>query len=1109
MRRTFSTGCYGDASTGVFKPVISKVIAQQGATFNWSVNNTGGQYSFDRFARPLHATAASSLGYSAAQSRTYFDLDAKWVLGLPLTYSINSTLQSQTYYNVATALPTQIDRFGQRRQSFTHRADGTIETITDNLANTTTLGNWKRGVPQSITFFDGSTQSSVVDDNGWVTSTTNEVGGTTSYGYDGLGRITSIGYPVDAANPWAPTSRTFAPTASAEYGLPAGTWKQTVSTGNFRRNVWFDNLWQPLLLREWDANSPATTERFVRTIHGWRGNLLYKTYAVRGISDIIGASYGVLWTFDALNRLVREDAGAKSNNTLTTRYAFESSPPFQTRVTNPRGVESTMQFFALDEPSDAFPTRVDRGVNRTGAEQSATVIARDIWGKVLSMQRSGNGTTAIRTMLYDTEQRLCQLVEPESAAVVMAYDLGGNLAWSAEGRPSQITCDAARNAVPSADRIVRQYDRRNRLTGINYPETPNLPTPDATFGYTPDGQLALAAAGNVQWEYEYNSLRRPELESMNFGGRVYRLDWQYDTHGAVSGLVYPNGETATFNPTALGQASQSGAFATGATYHPSGATAGWTFGNGIVRSATENARALPDRLRDVGGSVVFDEDYDYDENGNVVLIADARDPLQTRTLGYDAQDRLTSATGPWGSGTLTYDGADNLKTQVIGAKSYTYAYINQKLSSISVTGGAFIGFQYDGRGNQIGKNSQAFQWDVANRISVATGKSRYRYDAHGRRVLIEALNGAGVASGERTVQVYSKSGVLLYEERSTATASNPNAIFADSFEAFGQPPTDPVAKTTYHYLGSALVARKDTSAASIVSTSYLHTDFLGSVVAETNPSQVVTRRTSYQPFGLPGGTLTGGPGYTGHVFDPGVALTYMQGRYYDPDVGRFLSMDPNPPSMADGLDFNRYAYVRNNPYRNVDPDGRVVETVWDVANIGIGIVSFGKNVATGNIVGAAVDAVGVAVDVVATVVPGVPGGAGTAIKVARAGETAADAVSDASKVANTSDATELAAKAAQQRGLGCIYCVKGDKTSSGKDYVGSTDDMSRRKLDSSDGRDRTGAEIVDTYPKGDRPTRRSKEQRAMNERGGVNKLDNKRNEVSPNKWESMNIEKPK
>jgi hypothetical protein len=82
----------------------------------------------------------------------------------------------------------------------------------------------------------------------------------------------------------------------------------------------------------------------------------------------------------------------------------------------------------------------------------------------------------------------------------------------------------------------------------------------------------------------------------------------------------------------------------------------------------------------------------------------------------------------------------------------------------------------------------------------------------------------------------------------------------------------------------------------------------------------------------------------------------------------------------------------------------VVETVWDIANIGIGIVSFGKNVAAGNVSGAALDAVGVVADTVAAVLPGVPAFAGATIKTARAGETAIEAVDAGRKADAVGDA---------------------------------------------------------------------------------------------------------
>jgi RHS repeat-associated protein len=73
---------------------------------------------------------------------------------------------------------------------------------------------------------------------------------------------------------------------------------------------------------------------------------------------------------------------------------------------------------------------------------------------------------------------------------------------------------------------------------------------------------------------------------------------------------------------------------------------------------------------------------------------------------------------------------------------------------------------------------------------------------------------------------------------------------------------------------------------------------------------------------LAGGLLADGLGYTGHDMDADTGLTYMQQRYYDPVLARFLSVDPVSSDPSSGGNFNRYWYGGNNPYRFVDPDGR-------------------------------------------------------------------------------------------------------------------------------------------------------------------------------------------
>lgn len=70
------------------------------------------------------------------------------------------------------------------------------------------------------------------------------------------------------------------------------------------------------------------------------------------------------------------------------------------------------------------------------------------------------------------------------------------------------------------------------------------------------------------------------------------------------------------------------------------------------------------------------------------------------------------------------------------------------------------------------------------------------------------------------------------------------------------------------------------------------------------------------------GTASAGPAYTGHVNDVDTGVIYMQARYYDPAIGRFLSMDPVALDGKNLFGFNRYAYGNNNPVMNIDPDGR-------------------------------------------------------------------------------------------------------------------------------------------------------------------------------------------
>lgn len=141
---------------------------------------------------------------------------------------------------------------------------------------------------------------------------------------------------------------------------------------------------------------------------------------------------------------------------------------------------------------------------------------------------------------------------------------------------------------------------------------------------------------------------------------------------------------------------------------------------------------------------------------------------------------------------------------------------------------------------------------------------------------------------------------------------------------------------------------------------YIHTDALGSVVAVTDANRDVIERREFAPYGdqLNAPAADRGPGYTGHVEDGLTGLTYMQQRYYDPAIGRFLSVDPVGPLSDPVGYFGRYHYAANNPYRYTDPDGRawgllakvvkVAAKGGDVAATVAGAVEDGKTIVSSN-----------------------------------------------------------------------------------------------------------------------------------------------------------------
>jgi len=123
-------------------------------------------------------------------------------------------------------------------------------------------------------------------------------------------------------------------------------------------------------------------------------------------------------------------------------------------------------------------------------------------------------------------------------------------------------------------------------------------------------------------------------------------------------------------------------------------------------------------------------------------------------------------------------------------------------------------------------------------------------------------------------------------------------------------------------------------------TIFYHSDHLGSASVLVDAGGQVVARHRYHPFGenqAQAGVPTADYSYTGKELDSAIGLYYYGARYYDPVVGRFISVDPlyfeqPEKELADPQMLNLYAYARNNPVQNVDPDGRDVVIAYGVGH---------------------------------------------------------------------------------------------------------------------------------------------------------------------------------
>jgi RHS repeat-associated protein len=294
-----------------------------------------------------------------------------------------------------------------------------------------------------------------------------------------------------------------------------------------------------------------------------------------------------------------------------------------------------------------------------------------------------------------------------------------------------------------------------------------------------------------------------------------------------------------------------------------------------------------------------------------------------------------------------YDAAGNRTYQMvtlIHSNSYTSAYYSN--SDRLKTDGKFA-FVYDDAGNLVKKgNKFSINGDTVT-FSATTGDGveywQYTYDLLNRLTEV-SKNGTDVSNYE-----YSPDGLREVKRGSKGTI---HYVFEGTEPIFEKRISDGKIKSYVYALGKHLARVDGVIGDSTAKVYYYHTDQAGSVKAVTDQSGKVVFNADYFAFGTKytsNGDFDETHGFTGKEYDSDTGLYYFNARWYDPDLGRFISedpvMDPNNPNL--------YSYCANNPLSNSDPTGLDSESS---SGSGGGVLS-----SIGHAISSAISAVGNAI----------------------------------------------------------------------------------------------------------------------------------------------------
>jgi len=651
------------------------------------------QYSnFDAYAKPqtIVETTNTTATTDRTRTRTYSHSASDWILGLvtqeiidyPNNAPVTQWTINRTYDSAGNTLTE--DKAGVLT-TYTYTSEGDIASVTDANNHVTSFSNYYRGAPQTISRPEGISESRLVNADGTLDSSTNGRGHITSYTWDDLNRLTGINFPINAD-----VTVTYDDESAV---LTRGSYKETRS---------FDGFWRDLGMKREDTSTSTAVE--VTKTRDAVGNVTFESYP--------NSTQGKNMSYDALQRVTSVSFPDQTSRT----YSYPTG--FEIRELDENGHETIKTIASHGSMDDSWLTYI------ISPESIGTSIARDGLGNVFSVfqgeiQSDGGLFGYSRQYIRDARGFLMQEIHQETGTTVYGRDNVGNMTSKEIGSSGIIE--------------TRTYDDLNRLETVSYSDS----TPTATLSYDNNSNLTSVVSSAADRSYTYDQNDNLDSESLTVGSATYDTTYTIDSQDHLTSITYPSGRTVDYDTNALGWQTQATPYVTSVDRHPSGAIDTMTYNNGVVTTQGLDNRLRPNTLVSNNGQVDFVAlAMGYDNAGNVTSITDNAGSLHNRTIGYDDVNRMISATGPWGTETITYDGRGNIDTRDRNGSLQDYYYSSDKMT-YRVFPTFFYTITHDSRGNMTSDGPNIMVYDGAkNLASIDNGTDviDYTYDGANTRV---------------------------------------------------------------------------------------------------------------------------------------------------------------------------------------------------------------------------------------------------------------------------------------------------------------------------------------------------------------------------------------